>query len=329
MFSQYLIAEIGSVHDGSIGNAKKLIQLAAACGANAVKFQTHISDAEMTNLAPAPSYFSDEDRKNYFDRTGFTIDKWHELKNECELWGVDFISSPFSLDAFFLLEDIGVSSYKIPSGEVSNIPLLEKIGETNKPVLLSTGMSTLAEIDEAVEILKGSSELVVMQCSSIYPCPPEMAGLNLIDVFRDRYDCAVGFSDHTIGLAIPIAAAARGASVIEKHFTFSTEMYGSDAKHSMEPAEFKILASSLADVWVANNNIVIKDQIDFSEMRIIFQKSIVASRPWTEGHVLSFSDLAFKKPGDGIAPRFYSSLIGKTLVRSLKYDEKISWDHIK
>ena len=234
-----LIAEVGSVHDGSFGNASKLIELAAEVGADAVKFQTHISEAETTKFAASPSYFNSESRFDYFSRTGFTKKQWLELKKIADSFKIIFMSSPFSIEAVDLLEDIGMEIYKIPSGEITNLPMLEKIVSTGKPVFISSGMSNWKELDRAVSIFNGKSHYTVLQCSSIYPCPPEKVGLNIISEISKRYGCPVGFSDHTLGFSAAIAAASKGAVVIEKHLTFSRKMYGSDAKHSMEPAEFK------------------------------------------------------------------------------------------
>jgi N,N'-diacetyllegionaminate synthase len=323
-----LIAEVGSVHDGSFGNAAKLIELAAEVGADAVKFQTHISAAETTKLASSPSYFNSETRYEYFSRTSFTKQQWSELKKIADRCEIKFLSSPFSIEAVDLLEDIGMEIYKIPSGEITNIPMLERISSTGKPVFISSGMSNWAELDAAVSIFDGKSDYTVLQCSSIYPCPPEKVGLNIISEIRNRYGCPVGFSDHTLGFSASIAAAAMGAVVIEKHFTFSRKMYGSDAKHSMEPDEFKNLVDALRDVWIMNVNPVNKDKIsDYWEMKNIFQKSIVASKPLKAGTVLSIDDLAFKKPGGGISASRYKEVIGKRINIDCETDDifRLEW----
>jgi len=323
-----LIAEIGSVHDGSFGNAKKLIELAAICGADAVKFQTHIADAETIVNAPAPSYFKDEPRSDYFKRTSFNKEQWAELKQTADDAGIIFLSSPFSLEAVELLESIGMEVYKIPSGEVTNIPLLEKIAALGKPVFLSSGMSNWIELDEAVDIFRGQCDLTVMQCSSTYPCPPNQVGLNVIAEISQRYRCNVGFSDHTLGIAAPIAAAALGATIIEKHFTFSKYMYGSDAQHSMEPNEFRLLSAALREIWEIQANPVNKNSSEsYSEMKDIFQKSIVAAVPIKRGTILEMKHLAFKKPGTGIPASSYRELVGKQMIRDCKPDEiiKMEW----
>jgi N-acetylneuraminate synthase len=326
MFKKMIIAEIGSVHDGSFGNAIKLIEVASQCGANAIKFQTHISHAETTKNAPSPSYFNQETRYEYFNRTSFTKDQWIKIKEKCHEFGVKFISSPFSLEAFYLLNEIGVDYIKIPSGEMNNIPMLEEIAKANIPTILSSGMSSINELDITISLFKEyHDKFMIMQCTSEYPCAIENVGLNVIKLFNERYNIPVGFSDHTIGFAAPFAAATLGATVIEKHFTFSKYMYGSDAKNSMEPDDFKILTKGLFDIWDMLNNPVDKfDNSPFLDMKLIFEKSIVAKQDLNKGTILSIKDLDFKKPGDGIKAFEYKKIIGKELLVNLKKDDKIT-----
>jgi N,N'-diacetyllegionaminate synthase len=323
-----IIAEVGSVHDGSFGNAIKLIQAAAKCGANVVKFQTHIPEAETLRSAPNPQYFTQEGRYQYFARTAFTVDQWKSLSSEAQNFGVEFISSPFSLEAVDLLEEVGMQTYKIPSGEVTNLPMLEKISALGKPVILSSGMSSWQELDRAVEIFLGKCEVTVMQCTSEYPCPPEHVGLNIIGEIKRRYNTPVGFSDHTEGFAASISAAALGVSVIEKHFTFSKLMYGSDAKHSMEPADFKRFVAEVKDVWEMLERPVKKSDNDYREMKDIFEKSIVAASDMKKGTIISIDNLAFKKPGTGVKASHYKDFIGKELKRDVVKDEMLPKDCI-
>lgn len=320
-----IIAEFGSVHDGSFGNAMRLIDAAADSGADTVKFQTHIAAAESLPNAPSPAYFSDEPRMAYFERTAFSAEKWKRLAAHAKDRGVTFISSPFSLEAVDLLEDVGIPAYKVPSGEVTNLPLMERLAHTGKPVLLSSGISNWEELDQAVDVLHGAVPLTILQCTSAYPCPPESVGLNVIGEMRERYGVPVGFSDHTLGFAAPFAAAALGAAVIEKHFTFSRLMYGSDAKHSMEPDDFRVLCSGLREIWSMTANPVNKrDNARFADMKRIFQKSIVTARALPAGSRLTREMLAFKKPGDGIPAADYRSLVGRTLRRAVPADHKLS-----
>lgn len=320
----HIIAEVGSVHDGSFGNALKLIEAAAQSGADTVKFQTHIAEAESLADAPAPAYFRDEPRLAYFRRTAFNEQEWRRLAEHAKTQGLGFLSSPFSLEAVELLENVGVSAYKIPSGEVTNIPLLELVAKTGKPVLLSSGMSNWRELDAAVAALKDGGPLTIMQCSSIYPCPPERVGLNVLGEMQRRYGVSVGYSDHTLGIAAPLAAAACGASVIEKHFTFSKLMYGSDAKHSMEPGEFRAMATALREIWGMLGNPVDKDDLSpYLEMKRIFEKSVVTATAIAAGNRIERKMLVFKKPGDGIPAAAYHTLIGRTVKRDLPPDHKL------
>ncbi|RDV03143.1 N-acetylneuraminate synthase family protein [Undibacter mobilis] len=329
LFNHSIIAEIGSVHDGSFGNAIKLIEASAACGADTVKFQTHIAEAETLADAPMPSYFTGEPRMAYFRRTGFSNEQWIALRDACARVGVTFLSSPFSLEAVDLLEAIGVGAYKVPSGEVSNLPLLEKIAATGKPVLLSSGMSNWKELDAAVEALKKGGPVTILQCTSAYPCPPEEVGLNVLGAMSARYGLPVGFSDHTHGCAAAFAAAALGAVAIEKHFTFSRLMYGSDAANGMEPDDFRAFTKGLRDIWTMTGSPVDKDNLEpFSEMKRIFEKSVVTARALGVGHVLTEGDLAFKKPGDGIPSARWRELLGRPLRRALAADTKLSLDDL-
>lgn len=318
-----LIAEIGSVHDGSFGNAAKLIEAAASAGATAVKFQTHIGDAETLADAPMPPYFKGESRIEYFRRTAFSLDQWKELKKVADRCNVVFLSSPFAIEAVDILETLNVLYYKIPSGEVTNLPLLERVAETKKPILLSSGMSSWSELDKAVEVCSKNNDLTILQCTSAYPTPPSLVGLHVLQEMKNRYGLPVGLSDHTMGNTAAIAAATLGAIVIEKHFAFSRLMYGSDAQHSSEPDEFKKLAEALKELSIMLSSKVDKNEFsEMTELKIIFEKSIVSKRPLVKGTVLTFEDFAFKKPGNGISAARSQELIGRVLKKDVPKDYK-------
>jgi N-acetylneuraminate synthase len=325
-----IIAEIGSVHDGSFGNALRLIEAAAACGADAVKFQTHIAAAETLRDAPMPPFFTGEPRYDYFERTGFRLEQWQALKNHCEHNHVAFLSSPFSIDAVELLELIGVVQYKIPSGEVTNLPLLEHIARTGKPVLLSSGMSSWAELDAAVNtILRHHQQVVVLQCTSAYPCPYEQVGLNVLQTMRERYQLPVGLSDHTLTNYAAFAAAVLGATVIEKHFTFSRLMYGSDAKHSLEPPDFTDLAQGIRAIETMLATPVNKDDVaPFVTMKTTFEKSIVALVAIPAGTRITAEMVGLKKPGTGIPARRMDAVVGKVARRDIPDDTLIQDDDL-
>jgi N-acetylneuraminate synthase len=320
-----VIAEIGSVHDGSFGNAIKLIQAARESGADAVKFQTHIAEAETLRNAPAPSYFTAEPRFEYFKRTAFTAAQWLKLKQHCSDTGVMFLSSPFSEEAVDLLENIGVEQYKIPSGEVTNIRLIEKIASLRKPVLLSSGMSSWSELDRAVEtVRKHHGRLTVLQCTSEYPCPHEQTGLNVMLEMRERYAVPVGLSDHTLTIFASLAAVTLGAAVIEKHFTFSRSMYGSDAANSLEPSEFAEMVRGIRAIEEMLANPVNKDDVArFKTMKETFEKSIVALVDIPAGARLTADMIGIRKPGVGVPAAQWNDVIGKRCARAISADTLI------
>ncbi len=329
--SVLVIAEIGSVHDGSFGNAMCLIDTAAECGADAVKFQTHISEAETIRNAPQPPYFKGEPRYEYFQRTGFSEQQWSELKEHCEEKGVLFLSSPFSVEAVELLEGIGMRQYKIPSGEVTNLPMLEVIAKTGKQVLLSSGMSSWEELDAAVDTIRGHhDQIAILQCTSEYPCPYDQVGLNVMLQMRQRYNLPVGLSDHTLENYSTFAAVTLGASVIEKHLTFSRRMYGSDARHSLEPEAFTDLVRGVRAIEQMLESNVDKNDIGrFQQMKDIFQKSVTAKTEIPEGATISADMLAVRKPGTGIPAAEIESVIGKQVARAIEADTVLDWSDLK
>ncbi|MEN9571744.1 MAG: legionaminic acid synthase [Bacteroidota bacterium] len=325
-----IIAEIGNTHEGSVGLAKQFIKVAAACGVDAVKFQTHMFEAESLPNAPNPKYFTDETRKQYFERTAFNFEQYQVLKQYAEQeCGVEFLSSPFSIEAVDFLLKLGLKTLKIPSGEVSNIPMLEYIAKSGCKVLLSSGMSSWAELDEAVNIFKPNNELIVLQCTSEYPCAPENAGIGTMQQIKSRYGCQVGFSDHTLGIGVPIAAVVSGAVVVEKHFTLSKMMYGSDAKNSTEPEEFKQLVEGIRAAEKSIYSVVDKDAKveSLRDMKVTFEKSIVAAEHLPEGTIIQEKHLCYKKPGNGIPAKKYRDIIGKKVIQQVEKNQLLSLEH--
>jgi N-acetylneuraminate synthase len=316
----FIIAEVGSVHDGSLGNALCLIDAAAECGVDAVKFQTHIAEAETLPNAPMPPYFKGEPRFEYFKRTGFSPEQWQQIKRRCDERGVMFLSSPFSEKAVDLLEMVGMEQYKIPSGEVTNIPMLEKIARLNKPVILSSGMSSWPELDRAVEVVRRyHDKLTVLQCTTEYPCSYEQVGLNVMVEMRERYGLLVGLSDHTLTLYATFAAVTLGASVIERHFTFSRKMYGSDARHSLEPDEMADLVRGVRAIETMLTAKVDKaDAGRFQEMKNIFEKSLVAVVDIPAGVILTRDMIGVKKPGTGIPAARLNEFVNKKVIRDIR-----------
>ena len=320
----FLIAEVGSVHDGSFGNACKLIELSRECGASAVKFQLHDAPNETIKTAPNPKYFRSERRYDYFNRTAFNLNQLIKLKKLSNRIGLKFIVSPFSIESAEILNKINVDGFKIASGEVTNHPLLKKISSYKKNVYLSSGMSTYNEIDSAINILK-TKNLTLMQCTSEYPCPVNKIGLNVLNKFK-KYNCVLGLSDHSLGISGAVSFIANGASVIEKHITFSKKMYGSDAAHSMEPSDFKKFANEIKDAFTIYETKVDKNNIKYlTRMRNTFQKSIYAKYDLASGTSLNLQNISFKKPDLGISASMYKKIIGKKLNKKLKKDQKLSF----
>src|SRR6266550_735287 len=274
-----IIGEVAQAHDGSLGMAHAFIDAIAAAGADAVKFQTHIAAAESTPSEPWRVKFSpqDETRYDYWKRMEFTESQWHELKRHANRRGLLFLSSPFSIEAVELLERVGVAAWKVSSGEVSNTPMFERMAVTGVPILLSTGMSPLGEIDAAVKQVKSHNlPLAVLQCTSSYPCPPEKVGLNLIPFFRERYDCAVGLSDHSGSIYPGLVAAGLGIEVLEVHITLSREMFGPDVPVSVTTADLHQLVEGVRFIEKMMSHPVDKDMMagETAQLREMFTKSI-------------------------------------------------------
>jgi N-acetylneuraminate synthase len=325
----YVVAEIGMTHDGKIELARQLTESAIDCGADIVKYQCHIADAETLKDAPTPPYFKGEARYSYFTRTAFTTDQFRELIDLCHDKGALGCISAFSQESVDVITDSGADIIKVPSGEVTNVPLLRTISAAGLPVILSSGMSDWQEIDRAVETLKPVKDLCLVQCSSIYPCPPEKVGLNLIRELKARYGLPVGLSDHSLTGATAVAATALGARVIEKHFTISKNLYGPDARFSLEPEEFTRLVEDIRFISRASKAEVSKDDIaGYAEMKAVFEKSIVIKDGVKKGGTLTMENLAFKKPGTGISASRIDDVLGGVVRKDMVHDQMLSWDDL-
>lgn len=313
-----VVAEVAQAHDGSLGTAHAYIDVAAKAGADAVKFQTHIAAAESTPREPWRVKFSPQDatRFDYWRRMEFTPEQWAGLKAHAEEAGLVFLSSPFSLEAIGLLESLGVAGWKLGAGETGSVDLLERVAATGKPVLLSSGMSPWAEVDAAVERVRGAGCPVgVYQCTSAYPCPPEKIGLNLIGDLHARYGCPSGLSDHSGAPYAGLAAAALGADMIEVHIALSREGFGPDVHASLTPEGLKTLTEGVAWIHRARTHPVDKDAMaeELEPLRAVFQKSAVALRDLPAGHVLSAEDYGLRKPGGGLNADAAAALEGRRL----------------
>jgi N-acetylneuraminate synthase len=323
-----IIGEVGLSHDGSLGLAHAFIDEVARGGADAVKFQTHIAAAESTPAEPLRVKFSRQDatRYEYWKRIEFSETQWKDLADHAREKGLVFLSSPFSREAVDLLVGVGMSMWKVGSGEVGTVPMLDAMIATGKPILLSSGMSDLAELDRAVDrVRRAGVPLAVLQCTTAYPCPPERIGLNMVPFFRDRYGCFVGLSDHSGTIYPGIAAATLGAEVVEVHVTMSRGMFGPDVPASVTMEELRQLVDGIRFVEKMHLNPVDKDAIarDMAPLRAIFNKSLVARQRLAAGTVLTESHLAMKKPGTGIPAERLPEILGRVLRRPLEVDEQL------
>jgi len=317
----YTIAEIGQAHEGSLGILHSYIDALADTGVDAVKFQTHIAHAESSEHEPFRVKFSYEDatRYDYWKRMEFSLSQWKEIKAHCDAVGVDFISSPFSNAAVDLLEEVGVKCYKIGSGEVSNLLMLEKISRTGKPVILSSGMSSFDELDRTVAFLhERNVDFSMLQCTTAYPTKPEEWGLNMIGELKQRYGVPVGFSDHSGDIFASLAAAACGAEILEFHAVFDKRMFGPDTPASLTMDEIARLVEGVKQVEVARLSPVDKsDNARFGELKRMFEKSLALNKALPQGHTISFDDLEAKKPkGYGIEASRWQEVVGRKLRRS-------------
>jgi N-acetylneuraminate synthase len=308
--------------------AHAFIDAIARTGTDAVKFQTHIAAAESSPAEPWRIKFSFQDatRYDYWKRMQFTEAQWIGLRQHAEDAGLQFFSSPFSVEAVEMLKRVGVCAWKIASGEFNNTPMIDCILDTGLPVLLSTGMSRISEIEEAVERIRARTEVTVLQCTSEYPCAPERIGLNLIPLFRRRFGCGVGLSDHSGTIFAGLAAATLGIDVLEVHVTLSREMFGPDVKASITTAELRQLVDGIRFIERARLGHVSKDQMasELSPLRSMFSKSIAARTDLAAGSRIAPSDLILRKPGTGIPANRMPGLIGRTLNRGVRAGEFLS-----
>ena len=331
----FVIGEVGQAHDGSLGTAHSYIDGIAEAGADAVKFQTHIADAESTPEEPWRVRFSqqDERRIDYWRRMEFSTEQWAGLKRHAEDLGLVFLSSPFSIEAVELLEGLGIAGWKVASGELANTPMLDAIADTDRPILLSTGMSGWAEIDAAVERLGRGDDrkhLAIFQCTSAYPCPPESVGLNLLDEIAQRYGCPVGLSDHSGTIFPVLAGVARGMQLAEVHVTLSRRAFGPDVPASLTVEELSELVRGVRATEAMLAHPVDKEEQAnrMAPMRKLFQRSLVTARALDAGEVLLASDLCAKKPANGLPPERLDELVGRRLLRPLVYNEVVSLEDL-
>jgi N-acetylneuraminate synthase len=329
-----IIGEVALTHDGSLGVAHAFVDAIANAGADAVKFQTHIAAAESTPSEPFRVKFSRQDvtRYDYWKRMEFTEEQWGGLAEHARERGLLFLSSPFSVQAVTLLDRIGMPLWKIASGETSNTILLDRVLDTRKPVLLSTGMSAVEEIDAAVARVRASRvDVGVFQCTTAYPCPAEKIGLNLIPFYRERYGCWVGLSDHSATIYPGLAGAALGMDMLEVHVALSREMFGPDVIASVTTSELRQLVDGVRFIERMRANPIDKDASarETAPLRRLFTRSIVANADLPAGTVITRDHIAIKKPGTGLSPDRLADIIGRRLARPVTVDQLLAVEDIE
>ena len=317
-----VIAEVAQAHDGSLGTAHAYIDAVARAGADAVKFQTHIAAAESTPGEPFRVKFSpqDETRYDYWRRMEFSEPQWSELARHARDLGLLFLSTPFSLEAVELLERLGMPAWKVGSGEVTNLPMLARMAATRRPVLISSGMATWDEMQQAVDAVKSAgAPYALLQCTTAYPCPPEKVGLNVIDELRTRFGCPVGLSDHSGTIWPSVAAATLGANLLEVHVVLSRECFGPDVKASVTTDELAELVQGVRFIERVLSHPLDKQLLadEMTELKTMFGKSLVAARDLPGGHTLARGDLSLKKPGTGIPAARLDEIVGRRLRRAV------------
>lgn len=335
MAKVFIIAEAGVNHNGSLDLALRLVDAAKASGADAVKFQTFRADKLATRSAHKAAYqerttAEAETQFEMLQRLELDVAAHRRLIDHCEELGIQFLSSPFDGPSVDLLDSLNVSLYKVPSGEITNFPFLRHLAQKRRPIILSTGMSTLGEVEEAVEVLRdaGSHQITLLHCVTEYPAPYDEVNLRAMQTLKLAFGLPVGYSDHTPGIEISIAATALGAEVIEKHFTLDRSLPGPDHAASLEPAELKEMVTAIRNVEAALGS-GIKTPAPCEVPNIsVARKSIVAAKSLTAGHKLAEEDLDVKRPGNGLASKLIPALLGRTLRVGLDKDALIRWDHL-
>ena len=327
-----IIAEAGVNHNGNYEMALKMIDEAKAAGADYVKFQTAKPELVISTFAPKAEYQKEttgngESQLEMCKAIHLPLTDYKPLKEYCDKVGIGFMSTPFDLVSIDVLEPLDMDYYKIPSGEITNLPYLRAIAAKGRKVIISTGMSELPEIEEALQVLENGglkrSDIIVLHCNTEYPTPMRDVNLRAMLDIRDRLGVAVGYSDHTNGIEVPIAAVALGAEVIEKHFTLDKTLPGPDHKASLEPQELKAMVDAIRNIEAALGDG--KKKVTDSERPnlIVARKSIVAARPIKAGEVYTEENVTVKRPGNGISPMKWDDLLGKTAPRDFEYDELI------
>ena len=327
-----IIAEAGVNHNGDYGMAVRMIHAAKAAGADYVKFQTAVPELVIAACAPKAEYQKDttgsaESQLEMCKAIHLPLSDYARLKKECDTAGIGFVSTPFDLVSIDCLEPLGMDFWKIPSGEITNLPYLRKIGRLGQKIVMSTGMSTLAEVETAVRILEEAgtprANIALLHCTTQYPAPDASVNLRAMDALKELGCATVGYSDHTVGITASLAAVARGAMIVEKHFTLDRNLPGPDHKASLEPDELAELVREVRRVE-AMLGTGVKAVADAERSNIeVARKSIIAARAIAEGEVLTEENLTVKRPGGGVSPLLWDSVIGRKAIRAFEPDELI------
>jgi len=325
----FVIAEAGINHNGELKLAKKLVDAAKDAGADCIKFQTFISKNLTTKNASKAEYQkqtkSEESQYDMLKRYELSFDEFSELSRYCQDKNIEFLSTAFDFESIEFLKSLDMKRWKIPSGEITNLPYLIKIAKLNKPVILSTGMSTMDEIKKAVSVLRenGTGEITVLHCTTEYPAPFSDVNLKAMLTIKKELGVKVGYSDHTKGIEASIAAVALGASVIEKHLTLDKNMEGPDHKSSLEPNEMKAMIRALRNIELALGDGIKKPSESEKKNICVARKSIVAKRYIQKGEIFTEENLTVKRPGNGISPMQWFEVLGRRAVRDFQEDELI------
>lgn len=325
----YIIAEAGVNHNGSYALACRLVDEAKKAGADCIKFQTFKAEKLVSHSAKKAEYqkktTGDSSQQDMLKQLELSFEEFIALKEYCDQVGITFLSTPFDFDSLAFLDSISMPFWKIPSGEVTNYPYLVALAKTGKPIVMSTGMCTIEEIRAAVTVLKdnGAKEIKLLHCNTEYPTPFEDVNLLAMQHIREEFGVEVGYSDHTEGIEIPIAAAALGATVIEKHFTLDKNMEGPDHKASLEPQELAQMVKAIRNIEKALGDGIKRPSKSEEKNKPIARKSIVAQRAIRQGEVLTEDNLTVKRPGEGISPMMWKQVIGTKAIRNFREDEMI------
>jgi N,N'-diacetyllegionaminate synthase len=327
-----IIAEAGVNHNGSLDMALQLVDAAADAGADLVKFQTFSADRLVTQTAPKADYQiqatgGNDGQYAMLRRLELSADMHHRLMERCAQRNIGFLSTGFDIDSVNLLISLGITLFKIPSGEITNLPYLRHIGQQKGEVILSTGMATLAEIEGAINVLEQAGmpreKMTVLHCTTEYPAPMHEVNLRAMQTVGEVFGVRTGYSDHTVGIEVAIAAVALGASVIEKHFTLDRQLPGPDHKASLEPAELRQMVSSIRNIEAALGDGVKRPSESEMRNRPIARKSIVAAQKIRRGDVLTAGNLSIKRPGTGLSPMLWDEVVGRTACADFAVDELI------